>query len=299
MFKPCKINFVAIFIILFCIGTIIKMRWFIPIETATSNGVIASVKEVKQYKNSCIIDVSFKKEDGTRFDDATKVGIFKLSVSNPFSGIVNESYSETYKLSHDGKELTYSFLLNRDSSAAGNRVEITLNQLIMTTSGEIMLDESIYDLYTQLPLTQDYHDEPATSPQNTAFTNGLIPIADVPNFSILGIGFNQNKDIDSSNTTSSKELLHIRTQLIENVSGIYNEAHIKSLYSEPTNEEVHYIFGSHSYIGHNMENTTYPSISEDYYPLTNTEKLKSIKPVISYTIKEVINDGSWTLKIKL
>lgn len=301
MNRLLKINKVTILIILFCIVTLIKSIWIPEVKTTTSNGIIATVENVKKEKTKWSIQVSLKKEDGTTFDEHVEVG--RLGYSLVDKG--RKSFQYEPHLSEDFKALNYVLTIQSEESHPIKGVEIELENLILATTGEKMLEENLYDLYENYPLEYDYKDElKVYNDQHTGFdtVKGLVPLDEVESFSIVGVGFSSNYDRDVPNGKEKKELLHIRTHLMSNENEVNNEASIKSLYNELTGEEVKWIQGFMQQIGLNKENANTQwdtlHIKEGYYELTHTEKLKSIKPIISYTIREIIHPGKWILKVK-
>ena len=300
MNKIPKINLVAVLIMIVCIVLIIKRTWVPEVKQIVSEGVIATVDNVQNVSdNKWSIEISLSKEDGTAFDDNLEVGNISLSSSNTGSfGFENER-----EISSDRKVISYHLTVQSNTNI--NRMEIELDNLVIATQATKVLDKSIYDIYNTHPLEYDYEQEiiEAKSDANIVVKeDGLIPISDIDNFHIIGVGFSNNYDASSPNGQVKQEVLHIRTKLSTPTSGVSNVARISGLYNELNEEKINYFQGYSRPVTNPRDKGKEPNedidIEEDYYELTNTEKLKHIKPIVDYTLKEVINDGKWILNVK-
>ena len=301
MNRLLKTNKVALLIILFCIVTLIKSIWIPEVKATISNGIVATVEDVEKEKTKWTIQLSLKKEDGTPFDEYTQVGGVAYSLIDKG----RNSFQYEHHLSEDLKTLKYVLTIQSEGSYPIKGIEIELGDLIRATTGEKMLEENLYDLYKNYPLKYDYKDElKVYNDQHTNFkaVKGLVPLGEIENFSIVGVGFSSNYDREVPEGKEKKELLHIRTQLMYKERGINNEARLTSLYNELTGEEIKWIQGFMNQIelskGNANSQWDMMQINEGYYEVTNTKKLKSIKPVISYTMREVIYPGKWVLRAK-
>lgn len=316
MKKIGKINIMALLIILLCIVTIVKTR-VLEVKSSINNGIIATVEDVRGDKNQCIVEVSLRKEDETAFEDGDRILIHRIS-----SKMSDLGWDSNIDLSPDKKKLTYEFTVFPAYKGKLRRLELTLDILMQTEKEKKTLDESISDLYEAYPLAYDYEQEifmmnkgeaadeieaiEAETEKEVEVADKLqwyVPIEDIDNFRIIGVGFSDNYDRQVVQNETKKQLLHIRTSLIGGDQGINNEASVEGLYNMLTGETIMYIQGSTT-PEINTRNKTIEEgggieISENYFELTNTEKLSAIKPVISYTKRKVINSGRWTLKVNV
>lgn len=293
MKKLGKINIVACLIIVFCIATIIKIK--VPeqeIRSVTSEGIVATVEEIEADKRQAIISVSVRKEDGTEMDEHTRV-----SMINVFSNQGMSGYHTSVALSDDHTALNYTFRINPEigSDMALKNVHIWLNGLMNVYEQSIRLDESIYDLYKKYPLEKGYEESK---------TKGYIPIKEMEKFSILGAGFTKKSSISGELFETDEPILYIRTKFLGERQTTDNEARISYLYNEQTGEEVSGSYACSLYETdyENKDKEGNPQnleIMEEYYELTNTEELKYIKPVISYSKKEQIDYNKRTLFVKI
>lgn len=309
MRKIGKINIVAVLIIAFCIITIIKIK--MPeqeIRTFTSEGIIATVESVEADKNECIIEVNLRKEDNTTFTAGDRIGIDRIS-----SPKGNLSWHKDIKLSQDERVLTYRFTVFPGKDSELKRLKIDIDSLVHIVEGEKTLEKSIYDLYEEYPLEYDYEEElpmityeeegdgPKQEIQIQDKVKGYVPLEEIDNFSIIGVGFSDHYDRGTNEI--KKKLLHIRTRLTGPYTRLNDTARIDYLYNELTGEKVEWIQGmtipEANVEGKIEESNGFAEINEDYYELTQTEKLKSIRPIVSYTKLEVINSGKWTLRVNV
>ncbi len=302
MKKIGKINAMAIFIIMFCAVQIINIRFPKEIKTVTSNGIVANVKEVLADKNGCIIKIDLRKEDNTAFSQGDRIGEDKIS-SNKGS----LSWGRDIELSPDKRVLTYCYTVYPGKNSELKQLKIEIDSLIHVVEGKKTLEKSIYDLYEEYPLEYDYEqelpmitykeydsEEDDVEKEEIEVENeekGYVPLEEIDGFSIMGVGFSNHYDKEVSGTR--EKMLHIRTRLRGAYTGCNDTAEIDYLYNELTGEKVEWIQGMATSEGDDTQ------ISEDYYELTHTEKLKSIKPVVKYTKKEVINSGKWTLQVNV
>lgn len=309
MKKIGKINIVAVFIIIFCVSTIIKTRLPREVKEVRSNGIVASIEDVRQNGSKYSVEVSLRKEDGTTFLDEEKVGRFGVSAKSTIS-----SWETDTSLSSDKKVLTYIVIARLARDDRPRNLEIEMNNLVLEYENREILKESIYDLYNKYPLKYNYDEEiiltsnedmsievSGDNSRNIDEVQSFIPLSEVDNFSIIGVGFNDHYDRKVEKGQIKKELLYLRTKFIDSNEGGDDEASINRLYNEKTGEEVRAIQGStipeiHSRMNEDGLCTT---ISENYYELTNTEKLKHIKPVVSYVRRTVSNNGKRTLRINM
>lgn len=313
MKKIGKINIAAVLIIAFCMITIIKVK--MPeeeIRSVTSNGVVATVEEVQSARNQAIVRVNLYKQDGSSFEKNTRVGNVKLSFKNG-GGV---SWHTSQELSEDQKVLSYIFKISKEEKTKFKDLNIELNELVIATEEQKILEESIYDLYAKYPLQYDYEQElPMISYEEDGEVQsdkkrelpksmqGYEPIKEVSEFSILGVGFNKNSEAIDATPVFEKELLHIRTRFTGERQNVGNEARLDNLYDELTGEEINGFYAFSIYEGNasesNGEKDSNGEITEEYFELTNTEKLKHIKPIVSYIIREKIGTHEWNLSVSL
>ncbi len=298
-----EINIVAVFIVVICVVMIITTRLPQEVREVVTHGVRASVEDVQLDGNKCTVKVNLKKEDGTTFSDEERIG--ELHVSLQPSQL---STQKDISLSSDKKVLTYTIIARPKREDKIRNIEIQMDSLIREYEGREILEESIYDLYNEYPLQYAIEDTKESDnyigdikevqvllPSNEI--QGLIPISEVNNFSIIGVGFNDGYDREAVVGKTKKELLHIQTRLIEH--SISSTASIYSLYNEVTKEEVGWIQGSSCAQSNDNEGEPNITIGENYYELTNTDKLKHIKPIVEYTKRDIINQGKWILQVNV
>lgn len=298
MHRISKSNLIAVFIVIVCIVWIIKSIVVPEVKMIVSNGVVATVGNVHNITDTkWTIEISLSKENGTTFDKNVEVGNIALSSLNKGSF----SWEYDVALSTDQKVINYLFTIQSNTHIKGMKIE--LDNLIVTTQGTELLEKSIYDIYHTHPLKYDYDQEvmEAANDNNIAAKeDGLIPISDIDNFHIIGVGFSNNYDITDGQL--KQEVLHIRTKLVTKKNGVSNVAKISGLYNELTKDKITWFQGytrpDMSPIAKGQEPSEDIEFEENYYELTNTEKLCSIKPILDYTLKQIISDGKWTLNVK-
>ncbi|MBP3888066.1 MAG: hypothetical protein J6F30_10580 [Cellulosilyticum sp.] len=296
-----KINFVAILIILFCgieIINILKENWISEVKTVTSEGIIAEVDKVKDEGDKWLIEVSLRKEDGRAFEEAIELGHVNLD----FIGGDHRAWQKKWKRSSDGKVLNCLIEIYGKGRRRTKGIEIELDRLVQVTKGEQRLEQSIEELYLDYPLEWDYKEEVSQNHNPQATQKQYVPLQKVADFSVIGVGFGKRYDSGASEQ-DKKELLHIRTASNSQDGEGESEASIDSLYNTQTGEEISLFYSSSTpeSIYDTDENRKWSKrvITETYYELTHTEKLKDIQPVVVYTLREETSSGKWNLKVKL
>lgn len=297
-----KINIVAIIIIVFCGINLMKLRLPKEVRQVRADGIVATMENVERRASKVSMEVSLKKEDGAVFEEGEYIN--EVVCTSKVGG----SNQIKYELSKDGKVLTYyidRYLKNRDEVAS---LEIGLKQLIKEEKGSKILEKSIYDIYQEYPLEDNYGDRRLEGLNNSGSTGSdklpgadrnIVPLNNVEGFGIVGVGFGTNYDRKVEAGKQKKALLYLSTISEIHEDEIENEAEIYSLYNEKTGEEINWIQSSSSAAadGQSLKAGIHMEVSETYYELTNTEKLKHIRPIINYTEREVKSKGEWYLVV--
>lgn len=303
-----KINIVAVMIIVFCGISLMKMRLPKEVRQVSNDGIVATVEKVDRNWSKVSLEISLKKEDDTAFDEGEYVGIVEC---NSKSG---ESNRIDYKLSNDKKVLTYVIDRQLENRKKVDSLRINLKKLMVEEKGSEILKESIYDIYQQYPLKGNYKDREfkkdnsvVNNKEDNSITDSydeqieknrnMMPLDDIEEFRIIGVGFDTNYDRQAEKGKQKKSLLYLRTRSEEHDDETTSEADIYKLYNEETGEEIYWIQSSSTAAADNknLKEGIQTTINETYYELTNTEKLKYIKPIMDYTKREVISDGQWCL----
>lgn len=271
------------------------------VTRVTKNGIVATIEDVRKDFARSIIKVNLQKEDGDSFEEDTRVGNIKISSKQ--GGL---SYRTRVELSEDKKILTYTFMIDSEESTKLKGVEINLNHLVIAHEKQKTLEESIDKLYTLYPLENDYENDmlveiadEVIKAEEVENKQGIIPVGEVENFKIIGVGFQAIEEKQVNQLTSNKEFLHIRTEFTGRRGSIESEARINGLHSELTGEEINSFYGYTTFESIREEGDVEKEIDETYFELTKTDKLKYIKPVISYTVKTEIDSNVWDLKVNL
>lgn len=297
-----RINIIVVFIVVICVVIILEMRLPREVREAVSNGVIASVEEVGLNGDKVTVEVSLQREDGRSFEEDTRIG--EVEIKGDKSGV---SYRTKPDISRDNKVINYAFDIRKAKDMKLDNITINLKGLVLAREGEKILDESIEELHNLYPLAKDYRKEQESVDEAGAVqivseeymsiddTPGIRPIEEIDNFKIVGVGFDRAENYSDS----EKEFLHIRTIYGGERGTKESEARISGLYNELTGEEINYFYGStYSSVVTEHEEISI-DIDEDYFEVTETDKIKSLKPIVGYTLKKVIDEGEWQLRINL
>lgn len=290
-----KVNIVACLIIIFCSVTITKAMWIKEIESTEAQGVIATVKEVRQAGRRATIVVTLKRQDGLAFAENISVNGIRLRSNKQHITQV----STAQNLSEDKKTLNCHIVCEGIDVNKVADVNIKLNELVTLTEGEVQVEKSIAKLYEAYPLISDEKDE---NKINREINQGEALIDEMAGFKLLGVGFDDAYRAGYKNEEGI-DCLYIKSQLVnksesEQKGKVQEEGNLHRLYDEVTGQEIP-LFYSKSVPISSEDKKEIGEISETYFELTNTDKLAHIYPIVSYTKKEVINDGSWDLTIKL
>lgn len=159
-----KINIVAIIIIVFCGINLMKLRLPKEVRQVRADGIVATVEKVERRASKVSMEVSLKKEDGAVFEEGEHIN--EAVCTSKVAG----SNKIRYELSKDGKVLTYyidRYLKNRDEI---DSLEIGLKQLIREEKGSKILEKSIYDIYQEYPLEDNYGDRRLEDLNNSGST---------------------------------------------------------------------------------------------------------------------------------
>ncbi len=182
------------------------------------------------------------------------------------------------------------YLKNRDEVAS---LSIDLKQLVKEEKGIKILEKSIYDIYQEYPIEDNYED---IKPDNLKY---IVSLNNVAGFGIVGVGFGIQYDRKVEAGKQKKALLYLSTVSETYKDEIENEANIYSLYNEKTGEEINWIQSSSSagMDDRNLEEGIQKEFDVTYYELTNTDKLKHIRPIVNYTKREVKSKSEWHLVV--
>jgi hypothetical protein len=259
-------------------------------KTDTKNGITFTVESAVIDDTSGLIIFSFVKEDGTAFDKNTAIADIKLSTGD------GNGYSRELKFTDDYKKLLYYIDPINDGKLYGKMINITVQNLIADIPGERQADVSLSELYKMNPFDIDN-----TEPNKTAggsatdeksvkvpialndldSANAIVPIYELPQYRIIGAGFVDGK-------------LTIASQLHRPYGNSSSDADIYKLIDTRTGEIINST-GAARY----FEERTKTEISQVFFDVSDIERLKYLKPVISYNIKSIIVEGEWSVDFKL
>ena len=267
--------------------------WDKEVKSVNVDGIIATVEEIQADRQRAIIKVNLKKEDGTPMDEKTRVGMIEIFSKQGISG-----YHTSMALSEDHKSLNYTFLVSPpiEEEMGSKKVYIWLNGLVSVEEKQQVLDESIYDLYEKFPLKKSYEE---------GDSEGYIPIEDVNEFSILGVGFTKKSSISEEVFESEKPILYMRTAFGGNRQTTDNEAWINDLYNEQTGETISSRYACSLYETKYEKQDRGEKVPEEleimerYYDLTSTDDLKHIKSIMNYNIKHQVDHNKRALFVKI
>lgn len=268
-------------------------------KTDTKNGITFTVESAVIDDTSGLIIFSFVKEDGTAFDKNTTVADIKLSTGD------GNGFSRESKFTDDYKKLLYYIDPINDGKLYGKKINITVQNLVADTPGERQADVDLYELYKRNPFdinnTQQnkpidssvsdeksvripiFFDTHSTSAHvyKIPNTHAIVPIYEIPQYRIIGAGFVDGK-------------LTIASQLDRPYGNSSSYGDIYKLIDIRTGEII-----NSTEAGRYCEEGTKTETSQVVFDVSDVERLKFLKPVISYNLKSIIVEGEWSVDFKL